>query len=239
MGYASYFEDICLRDGESSVGTLCMIGPAGSVSNRLPGGNENRRRLSDGEVDDNSAKLLEQALTASYDRLRTYCCDVRDDVIENYQRGQWRDFSVQMDKREEDERAFGRKTLLASEQQFMQEAARLSGRASELITHAKSILASLDRRLRPISDELTRLQSLKQRGKVSVPSAPSAADKELETHAVWLVHGWRVLKEQTQELEDRLEKQADELEILLADDVFDRLMIGAADRIPDKDLPDD
>jgi hypothetical protein len=184
-------------------------------------------------LDDLGSQLV---LDAIYERLSTYCRAVRDDVIQNYQNGQWREIARQMDSLEEDERTFGRRTLLTGEHQFMREASRLSQRATELIRRATSLLGGFDHQLRKISDELARLDTLKEYDSTLVVSD---ADSEVERVAVRLVHGWRALKEQTGDLKRRLEERADKLEERIADDVFDRLMIGIGDRLPDKDIGDD
>jgi hypothetical protein len=133
-----------------------------------------------------------------------------------------------MERLVDDVRRFKTQTLFAASGAIFAHAQRLSDEIRQVVVNARLILTYLKDPVRELSVALDRVTRLKE--KVSFLIFPRA-ELELETRSIFVLHGSRALKVEIDELEAR----AEELEIDLQGNVFERLLENEDIALGDKD----
>lgn len=193
MGWASYFEDDTRRREESDA--FFVDGLATLGQSRAP-----------------------TALELEYARLSQSLSQVRQDAADRCARDHWARLEQEMQSVHEEASSFQARMLGAGYEKVLAEADRLQHDLDLVLGKAKALAVFLDTLMAPLSRQLKYIHALNKMGHQPV----SAHIRDSESECDWLLHGWRALRHEIEELEDR----AAELQPNLAGEVQDCLFEG-------------
>lgn len=227
MGWASYLEDICDRQGGAAHSGTALGRPRGGASPPPP------TRLRASPADRRGVVRQPPApLVASYDRLRSRYYEIKANrsVIDNYV--QWCVLSKEMDAFEDEAGRFNWNTLMAGKNEFLSKADSILARLQSLLARARPVIACLDDLLAELHAAYQGTQQ--QRSRVRNLPIPER-DRELEAKALRLLQGREALKRQV----DAFERKAVDLSADVAGDAFERIMANPDADVLDKDIETD